>query len=171
MSDAINHIATDTLAQLMDLGTDATPDWTPQELAAMLTHQLSAPLAFDLCALKEVSVEKVNAVAAAHTPAVESFGDLLTHAHPSVELLELVKEFAKTSDSNQNRLLPRPIASVLYYASIVAAQLRCDTRLTTLSDKLIGQGLRWSLSQDWLNDDLRSLLDQGCAFLKQDPAC
>jgi hypothetical protein len=80
-----------------------------------------------------------------------------------VELLEMVKDFAKANVDRPDSGLPAEIAAVLYYTSIAAALVRLDTRISQLSDAGLQRGLRGALSQGWLDEKTKELLTQALA--------
>ena len=132
--------------------------WRPEEFAAIFRHQLTVPLCTDLAGLAPQLGEKL---AGLRTPAgrpVDTFDDLFTHPAPPVALLELVKEFAKTSRRPGRRQLPPEVASMLYYLAIGIALLRCDHRLTRLSGPALREGFRWASAQSWADEATRDLL-------------
>src|SRR5205823_4989142 len=88
-------------------------------------------------------------------PPLNSFGDLLSHPRPPLELLELTKEFAKTSDTRASSPLPPEVATVLYYAAIVAARLRHGAGITGLGARDLRDGIAWALRQPWLDGRVR----------------
>ena len=96
---------------------------------------------------------------------LKSFGDLLAHPHPPVELLKVTKDFAKACRLSPRGALPKEIATVLYFASIAAAMVRCRRRITGLSDADLADGLRWTLARPWLDAPTRSLIEEGLALL------
>ena len=160
------------LADLLEEGDRADRLWQPQELAAILRHQLSAPVQFDLGGLEKGLARKLAALSEAEGLLVRSFADLLFHPSPPLELLELTKRFAKSCRTHPHGPLPREIASLLYYASIVVAMLRCGKRITTLDDASLRRGVEWLLGQPWLEDKTRAILKEGLDFLdKRSPAC
>lgn len=103
----------------------AAPDerdtWAAQDLAAMVRHQLAAPLVSDLEAAFAGSGPRVAALAASSAPPIASFGDLLAHPSPPVELLGLVKDLAKSVADGHGDAWPHEVASYFYFASIAAA--------------------------------------------------
>ena len=127
MDTDIQHSTTKTLAEVMGLfETRTSPGWSDHELAAMVNHQLAVPLAFDLSRLRGVDEKQVTDLTRRDDGHIDTFGDLLTHPNPPVEVLSMVKEYAKASMDHPSSSLPRPIASALYYAAIVVAKLRCN---------------------------------------------
>lgn len=146
------------LSLLVDNTADDQELWLPEEFGAIFRHQLTAPLQTELAGLAPQLGEKL---AGLHTPdgrAVATFGDLLRHPTPPLGLLELVKEFAKTSRQAGRRQLPPEVASMLYYLSIGIALLRCDHRLSSLSDADLQEGFRWASAQPWTDEATRNLL-------------
>jgi len=149
------------LAAMMALGDGDEGLWTPEELAAMLKHQLSAPLDFDISYLSEQARERLRVLLPAQGPPIRSFSDLLHHPCPPVELLAMTKEFAKACRTRRERLLPEEIAAMLYTLSIVVARTKCGERLTKLDDHTLRYGLDWALKQSWVDEPTRGLLREG----------
>ncbi len=141
--------------------------WGDEDLGAVLRHQWAAPLAADLGGLEETSASRTTVLASSRSLVLGSFGNLLTHTQPPVELLALVKDFAKRCLSSPLSTVPHDVARVLYFASIASALIRCDQRITVLSDGELAAGMRWCLAQDWLNDDARDVLAAGLGAVKQ----
>jgi hypothetical protein len=54
---------------------------------------------------------------------------------------------------------------VLYFASIVAAMVRCQRRITRLDDTDTRRGVEQCLAQPWLDAPTRQLLEQGLKAL------
>jgi hypothetical protein len=89
-----------------------------------------------------------------------TFGELLTGpASPSLDLLERVKSFAKFCKSRADGPLPAPVASAIYFATIVRARTACGVNLSALDDRVLIEGVRWSLAQPWLQGAIRELLN------------
>ena len=147
-----------SLATLFDPSDGDERLWDASELGAILHHQLSTPLQVDLAQLKQAHAIRVRNLADAQGLTLKSFGDLLRHPHPPVELLKIVKDFAKASRLNPHGPLPRDIASVLYFAAIAAARVRCRRRISELGDAALAEGLRWVLARPWLDAELRELI-------------
>lgn len=146
------------LASLMASGDERGPLWHADELAAMFRHQLSAPVLMDLGSFDARTAAQLKILSAAQGLLLSSFADLFSHAQPPVQLLELVKEFAKANIDHPESGLPREIATVLYYASIAAALVRLDKRISQLPDPDLLRGLRWTTEQAWLDEKTKALL-------------
>ena len=145
------------LAALLDLSPDAELLWRDDELGAILRHQLSAPLQVDLINLERGLAVKVRTLAEAQGLTLKSFGDLLAHPNPPIELLKITKDFAKACRLSAHGALPKDVASVLYFGSIAAALVRCRSRITGLSNDAIREGLRWVLARSWTDAPTRAL--------------
>ena len=138
--------------------------WQPDELAAILRHQLTTPLQVDLGSLHGAAGQ-LKAAAEARGLVLKSFGDLLQHRQPPVGLLKLMKDFAKACRLGQPSAMPREISSVIYFASIIAAMTRCSRRITRLDNAALRQAVDWALQQPWLDDITRALFLEGQQYL------
>ena len=98
-----------SLSEMMGAGADETQLWEPEELAAILKHQLAAPIVFDLSYTAEGPPPRLDAISPSEGPSIETFGELFHHPRPPVELLERVKQFAKSCRNRWNVSL-RPLA-------------------------------------------------------------
>src|SRR5215469_13647118 len=122
------------LSTLMASGEEHSPLWRPDELAAMFRHQMSAPVLMDLGSFDPRTANQLKALTAAQGLLLSSFADLFNHANPPIQLLQLVKDFAKANLDHPESGLPREIATALYYASIAAALVRLGKRISQLPD-------------------------------------
>ena len=147
------------LAALLASGDVQGPLWRAEELAAMFRHQMSAPVLMDLGSFDPRTAGQLKVLTAAQGLLLSSFADLFNHAQPPVRLLELVKDFAKANIDHPESGLPREIATALYYASIAAALVRLDARISQLPDADLQRGLRWTTGQAWLDEKTRALLE------------
>jgi hypothetical protein len=148
------------LAEILALGLSARGPWHPEELQAVLEYQLAAPLQFDLGGLAPDLARKLRALSAAEGLLLNSLRDLFAHPHPPLDLLTLVKGFAKSSSEYPDSPYPREVALVLYYASIAVAMLRCHVRITSLTDEQLRDGFDWALGQRWLDEASRQVLTE-----------
>jgi len=138
--------------------------WRPEELGAILEHQMTAPLHVDLTRMGGAAGRLCGA-AEAKGLVLKSFGDLLQHPQPPVALLKLMKDFAKACRIGRGSHLPREIATVIYFASIVVAMMRCSRRITKLDDGALRDAVGWALDQPWLEDITRRVFTEGQRFL------
>lgn len=153
------------LASLFELSPDSERLWRDEELGAILRHQLTAPMQVDLINLERGLALKVRNLADSLGLTLKSFGDLLAHPNPPIELLKITKDFAKACRLSPHSPMPHEIASVLYFTSIAAALVRCRRRITGLSNEALAEGFRWVLSRSWLDAPTRTLTEEGLQLL------
>jgi hypothetical protein len=153
------------LAIILSQEDDVQKLWTTEELAAIWKHQLAASIEFDLGGLEPAPAAQLNALLTPQGFSVRSFGELLRHANPAVELLELVKQFGKAHLNHPQSPIPREVSTVLYYAAIVAALLRCGKRITALDNEALRYGVEKAVEQPWLDETTRTTLRGGLGVL------
>ncbi len=158
------------LAELMGISQKVPTAWNADELGAVLRHQLTAPVQFDLAQLDRGDAFKLVTVADAGHLLLRSFNDLLHHPHPPLALLEMVKEFAKANLNHPDSPLPPEIANVFYYASIMSALITSRRKITKLDNAQLREGVEATLAQPWLDEPTRSLLRRGLDVLNTLPA-
>jgi anti-sigma factor RsiW len=156
------------LASLLEEGGEGDRLWRPEELAAILRHQLSAPLHVDLVALERGQAARVRTAAESQGLLLKSFADLLHHPNPPRELLEMTKQFAKNCRISPRSPIPRDIASVLYFASIAAALVRCQERISTLDATSLRKGFQWVLDREWVDRSTRALVQKALRAVVDD---
>jgi hypothetical protein len=130
--------------------------WQPEELGAVLVHQLAAPLEFN---------DGLHPTGPAEGGS--TFGALLRDAHPPISLLQQLKAFAKFHAMDANHVIPHEIAAVLYYGSICAAALRCGCRITELDVASLELGITRLLACNWLEESIQKLFNDGLVALKK----
>ena len=86
-----------------------------------------------------------------------SFGECFLDPNPSVELLKLVKEFAKIQGARAEGLLPREVCLVLYYVCIHLTS-RKNVSITELDKAAIQDAVQWVLKQNWVDAGTKRLL-------------
>ena len=146
------------LSQALGLGVESARVWQESELEAIFRHQMAAPVVVELGGLDSVLAKRVRLLATAQGLLLKSFRDVFRHPSPPLELLLLIKDFAKANRGHFDAVLPNEIASVLYYASIAAALVRCRERITKLTDQELLRGFGWAMKQSWLEAEMRQLL-------------
>lgn len=144
------------LAKLMELDADNRGLWRPEELGAILRHQLDSPLVADL-RLDEVVETEVGGKPPERA-SLQTFSELFHNPQPPIHLLRLTKEFGKKNRSNPNSALPHEIATVLYFVSIFIALLRCGERITSLDNASLRRGAEWIIAQNWVDEATRSIV-------------
>jgi hypothetical protein len=159
LSHDLSDTRTDHLAELLKTSGQGGPGWCPEDLAAILRHQLSVPITCDLKHLSPDRTQELCNLASSQGPPLESFADLFLHPHPPVELLESTKAFAKDHRGRPDSPLPSEVATMLYYASIAAGISRCGRRLTRLNDTALREGLIWAGRQAWIDQRMRRLFE------------
>jgi len=152
------------LSEMLSVGPDDGRLWQPEELAAVFRHQMAAPIVFDLGAFEQGFAARLKGLTEAQGLLVKSFGDLLHHPQPPLELLRLTKEFAKANREHPASLLPKEVATALYYSSIAVALVRCGKRISRLADRDLTQGWAWILEQNWIDDQTKGLVRQAVAL-------
>jgi hypothetical protein len=151
------------LAALLEIDQALSRVWRSHELAAILKHQLTAPVELDLA---EGSAGQ-TAPSPTQFPEIGSFDELFHHPAPPIELLRSVKEFAKANRNHPASALPNEIATLLYYASVIVARWRCGEVITTLNDEELGAGIGWAIAQPWVDERTRSLLYEASKALNR----
>ena len=155
-----------SLARMMDLDHKEQLLWKPEELGAILQHQLAAPIDFDFSYHGNMAQHSVEKFSSADGAPIKTFRDLFEHPHPPVELLELTKQFAKRCRNSRDGPLPDEIATIIYFLSIVSATTKCRRRISKLDDQSLRYALKWALAQPWLDKSTRDLLEEGYRAVK-----
>jgi hypothetical protein len=137
--------------------------WRPDDRGPILRHQRSVRLEADLAVGDDRNDTPHLAPDGARRMWRMTFGELLDDAHPPAEMLLRVKRFAKACKLNGDGPLPPDVATVLYFASIVVARLRCGQRITDLDDDALRKGIEWARAQAWMDPATRSIFDEAAA--------
>ena len=154
----MGYMGAERLADLM--GVAITPDasiWPPRDRAALFAHQMRSPLLLS----RWVSGGHDATPDASDQNGQDwmiTWGELLADPEPSLETLRAAKHFAKSNITTSDPALPRELATVLYYAVIAAGLVRVGRSLTDLDHDSLCAGLRWSAGQQWVDEDVSSLL-------------
>src|SRR5580658_3492598 len=117
-SDAVFKSRANKLASLLAAGEEGSRLWQTEELAAMFRHQMASPIMVDLGAFDPPTAARSKILSEAQGLLLRSFADLFHHPSPPIELLNMIKDFAKSNRDHPASGLPQEIASTLYYASI-----------------------------------------------------
>jgi hypothetical protein len=149
-----------SLAAFLAAGAERARLWRPEELSAIFRHQMSSPILVDLGGFDPGTAVRLKNLSDAQSLLLKSFSDLFHHPVPPLELLTLTKDFAKANMDHPDSSLPQEVAGVLYYASIGAALVRLDKRISQLTDADLKRGILWAKDQPWVDDQTRQLLGQ-----------
>jgi hypothetical protein len=137
--------------------------WHPEELNAILDHQWRAPLKVDLGGQSEEQAERLKLLCGADNLLLKSYGEIFCHRMPPIELLVMIKEFAKRNLAHADAALPREIALTLYVLSIVVAKTRCGRRIGARPNHVMRANIESVLQQPWLTQPVIELLREGLA--------
>jgi hypothetical protein len=154
------------MSTLLDLRRRADrQEWRPDELKDMLLHQLRAPLYLSLGTL---SAEVVHQLQCNDPPldARLTLGELFGHPQPPLQLLKLVKRFAKQCRREPDNPMPSDLVMLLYYVSIAVALVRLNQRISDLADRHLRRGMHWLTAQVWVDAEVKSVLTEGLNLLR-----
>ena len=146
---------------LLDASSLSTGDWSANDLASLLEHQLRTPLHLEAERLLEHAVgPREAAVAALQARPPVTFFDVLQRGATGDGVLHMVKGYAKEALARDG-VLPREIARFLYIASILRARAAGAKQFTSLDDASIDSEARRCLTLTWLPATARDLLRRG----------
>jgi hypothetical protein len=137
--------------------------WRTEELAALLRHQLAAPVAVDLGSLSPAVAQSLKSLSGAQGLLIRSFADVLYHPHPPLDLLGLLKDFAKAAAAVTAGPIPRDVAQVLYYAAIASGLRAGRSEITSLDEQALREGFAWVHAQRWVDPEVQELLTAALA--------
>jgi hypothetical protein len=169
MSQSLLPAATSPAAvsTLLDFRETSRHQWAAEELAAMFRHQLAAPLQLSLGVLSGEAAHQLRLVDPPVNPLL-TLGQLFADPNPPVELLKLVKRFAKICRGDPNNPLPSEIVMMLYFGSIAVALTHTTQQISDLPPGPLRRGMKWMSNQSWVTDQMRDLLREAIARLDRD---
>ena len=133
------------MSRLFDLEAESEIPWSTSDLAHLWRHQLATRLSADL-SLPDSSTGS------------RTFADLLQSTAPPLELLELVKQFARRAAAESPPALPREVAAMLYLAANCAALVQLGRKISSATPSALAAQLQQALTQPWLDEATRRLL-------------
>ena len=166
-SVCIDQTSPRSLAKMLDVEQPEEKLWDTEDLGHLLRNQLSQPLRTILPDAIVPPPTTSSQPCSPAQPPLETLGDLLRHPQPPLKLLEAAKRLARDNAKSEHRAVPAEISTVLYLASIAAALLRHNQRITKSGDDVLRYGLELMLQRPWLDDMTRDLLQQVLARLDQ----
>src|SRR6516162_1496558 len=160
----LRHADPTLLARILEVEDVAIHVWPQHELGSILQHQLATSVQLDLESRNSSLRGRLHALPPGRQPGKLTFAELFQHPAPPVELLQLIKNFAKASRVRGESALPAEIATVIYLMSIVVARLRCQARISEQSDESLTHGIQWVLSQPWIDEQTRQLFREALRY-------
>lgn len=151
------------LSRLWSCESDDLVQWQSDDLAAMFKHLLASRIVDEVESVQPRLAEKLRQRESAPGETLNTFGDLLAHERPPLDLLNAVKEFCKHAEDGES--LPADVAFVLYAAAISVALVRCDERISTADDKSLRSTIKWAGSRNWIDADTKALFQKALAQL------
>jgi hypothetical protein len=130
--------------------------WSTEELAFIWRHQLAAPLEFDLGSLSWDAAATIEALGGGVAP-VRSIQDLIHDPAPPLELLRLLKDFARFQRVDPGSAYPQEVAVALYFAAIAMALAQLNRRISRMDDARLCRGLEWMTRRSWIDQRTREL--------------
>jgi DNA-directed RNA polymerase specialized sigma24 family protein len=150
------------MARLLELPPDADNLWLHSDLVGVMRHQLAQRLAsLDL----DVTVSFFMADGAEGSLPLQTLGDLYSHPHPPIELLQAVKRYGRKQARQPDAKLPSEIASIVYFGSIAAALVRRGEWISKSDESLLRSGFERAIAQSWIEAPLRELFQKALTAL------
>lgn len=141
----MDRIGTHRLARFFDLSEEFR--WSARDSAEALRHQLTAPLLPDLLVTRAIETRELEAFLLKFKGPAH-FGLQLNSLSPSLTLLTAIKHYAKQVSESPANPLFGGAGTVLYYAAIAAARVRCNARISSLDNGQLREGFEWAMAQD-----------------------
>jgi len=138
--------------------------WSDNELGAILRHQLSTSVQIDLESAGAVFHSRLTALPVDQRPGNLTYEEVFRLTAPPLELLNLLKQLAKSSRVRGESVLPPEIATVIYLTSIVVARLRLGIRISEQSDESLLHGIQWVIDQPWVDEKTRALFREAKTY-------
>jgi hypothetical protein len=160
------------VSKLMRLDETRSEAWHSDDVAAMVRHQLAAPLELDLDVSRDTE-QKRDAGSSDGGPAqpeLRTFGDLFRAACPPLDLLQRSQRFFKQQLAERAKNSPdRKVSYLFYLLSIVVARMRAGARISTLSNAELIHSLQSLAQKNWVDPQIRNLLLEALNHIKQEP--
>jgi hypothetical protein len=163
----VSTMRTDALLELMRIEPDAGPEWSPDDFGAILCHQLSLPIEADFEDLSAELARHVVDLCVSTVPPIGNHAELLHHSDPPLELLDIVKKYAKACRDHVPSALPPDVATVLYFLSTAAALVRHQTSLSGLTHTRLRDGLDWVRRRTWVGTVEKRIVEAALAGLAE----
>ena len=156
--ESLDNLGAESLAEIFDAEPESSRIWQASELASILRHQLASPIETDLIDLMPDCAQKLSR-AGSLEPGL-TYAQLLSMSAPPQEVLEAVKDLAKSIYHEQTAAIPREIGKAIYFATLAAAKLRLGKSISQIDERSLRRGCEWVFTQEWTGDELRQLMRQ-----------
>jgi WD40 repeat protein len=143
--------------------------WADADREAVFRHQMGAPVRLELGALEPSRQALVRNLLDADPSLLASLRGLLERRDAPIEVLMLVKAFARSMAVHPDATLPQDVAAAIYALTILAAR-RDGHPLTRLSDDQLRSMAQWVRTQPWIDDSARRLVEQGVGEVDAAPS-
>lgn len=157
----------------MGIQSEARDVWRPEDRSALLCNQLAAPVDFDLRSVESQTgqEDREKTLTAAHDVRITTFKQLFDHPKPPLALLNLTKDFFKTSAGSSNKRDPgQEVAYMMYLLCIVTARIRHNRSISNLKDGELLRATQWAANQDWIDDTIRQHFAEVREYFEARPA-
>lgn len=161
----LHESSAERLARFFALDEARVSPWNRRELAQVFEHQLKAPLRLGLVEDGPTMKSAGPVLGAEERLALDTFEKVLFHPRPPVEVLRLIKEFAKAHLVAWPVHLPEEVAGILYYGTIAVGLVKCGERISRLTNQELRFGMNWALAIDWLDPRLKTVLQTALASI------
>lgn len=149
------------MAGLFALEAPAESAWSNEDYRGLWRHQLAQPLASVL------SHADPALRLSAPSGGIHTVAELLRHPAPPLELLQALKEAARSYVRAGNAEVPPEIATALYFTCIAIALAARRQRISKSADSVLIHGLTLLLTRTWLDDDTTLVLRSVLAELRE----
>jgi len=161
-SEEILRSRPDRLISLMELALADVEPSAPEQLEQALRKALLSRLPWACL------TPGTESLPGSTTPAPPfRVGQLLTDPQPCLEDLKRLKDHAKALRHDPDATLPPELATLIYFASLAAALVRCGVSISRLPGRSMLEGWKWALAQPWLEPALTDLLRHACAGVSE----
>ena len=164
-SDVVFLSTPEQISQLLHLDETKPEPWQEDDLPAMIQHQMSAPLEFDLGSAKlsgsELKTASESFASATHSN-IRTFGELLKNPRPPLDLLRLSQKFFRQKVKEHPKGSSEQKLSYLFYLlSIVVARIRHGANISRLTDDEQLQAIKSMIKKTWVEEKILELLSEG----------
>lgn len=165
LANRLESTAPELLAGMIDDG-PGSGQWAETEMAALLQHQLASPLTGLLSdRLRRETVEQTGE-RLLNFPLRKLLQGEGPRGEATVAALDAVKRAARSQLNADQSEWPGPLARVVYFSAIAAAQVHYGTRISRSSDAVLQTGFAQTAIRDWVDPSLKQLLGKASTLLQ-----